>query len=137
MVDVGNRVYSNVEQYVHRTFPSVSCQNTVSATPDDFPAMSVRQIDMSEVAVDLDPGSFDHDFAVNSNVEIQVYSNTNITEARNIIAQACDAMRGMGYTRRYGAAEVRDGNYPNLFRMIARFSRIVSSLDEIPKFTNE
>ena len=135
MVDVSNRVFTNVETYVHQTFPSVDCQNVELLISPKFPAMSVRQIDMPEVALDLDPGSLDQEFAVNSNVEIQVFSINSITEARSIISLACDAMRGMGYTRRYGATEIRDTSRPNLFRMVARFSRIVSSLDEIPKFS--
>ena len=133
MIDVANRVYSNVEIYVHRTYPAVHCQNSATATSVTLPALYVKQLDMSETAIDLDPGDFEKDFAVDSNVEIQVYSNKSITEARNIINEACTAMRGMGYTRRYGAAEIQDGKVPNLYRMVARFRRIVGSLDELPK----
>lgn len=135
MVDVSNRVYSNVEIYVKRTFPAVYCQNSLTATPDGFPSVSVRQIDSPETAVDLDPGDLSQDFAVNSNVEIQVYSNKSITEAKAIINEACDAMRGMAYTRRYGPSEVQDLAYPNMYRMVARFSRIIRSVNEIPKYT--
>ena len=137
MVDVSNRVYSNVEKYVKTAYPSVHCQNSLTATPDSFPSMAVRQIDAAEVAVDMDGGDPTHDFAVNSSVEIQVYSAKSITEAKTIINQACDAMRGMAYSRRYGPSEVQDRAYPNMYRMVARFSRIISGLDEIPKFNSQ
>ncbi len=134
MIDVGNRIFSNVEKYVHRTYQNVNCQNSATATPPDFPALSVKQIDMAEVALDMDGGYEGQSFAVDSNVEIQVYSNKSITESRQIINQACDAMRLMSYARRYGPSEIPDRNSPNLYRMVARFARIINSLEDVPKF---
>lgn len=135
MIDVSNRVFSNVRYYVKQRYPKVNFQNATSVTPPDVPACSVIQIDNSEVALDLGGGDPDEDFSVDSNIEIQVYSNVSDSEAKNIMTAACNAMRGMAYARTYGITFIRDRNVPNAYRCVARFRRIVSSLDEIPKFT--
>ena len=69
--------------------------------------------------------------AVVSMIEIQSFSNKNITEAKTIINKACDGMRIMGYVRQYGPKRVQNAADTNIFRMVARFRRIVSSVDEI------
>lgn len=135
MVDVSNRVFTNVKIYVQRKYPKVNFQDTSSVTPPQVPACSVIQIDSPEVALDLGGGDPDEDFSVNSTVEIQVYSNKSASEAKDIITEACKAMRGMAYARTYGITPIRNQNAPNTHRYVARFRRIVSSLDEIPKFT--
>lgn len=75
--------------------------------------------------------------AVESVIEIQSFSRKNITEAKTVISKACDAMRIMGYARRYGPTEIKNANDTNIYRMTARFGRIVSSVDEIEKFETE
>ena len=134
MIDVFSRVFTNVRIHVGRLFPSVNTQNSRTATPPSLPAVSVLSIDAPEVALDLDLGTTEDDVAIRSNIEIQVYSNRSITESRQIITAACNAMRGMTYRRTFGPAEVVDNSNPNLYRMIARFSRIVSDLDDLPRF---
>ena len=135
MLDVSNRVFSNVETYVKDVHPEANFQNYDTASPPDLPAVSVVQIDNPEVAVDLGSGDPNEDFSVESNIEIQVYSNKSVSEAKKILTTACNAMRGMAYTRVYGIANVPTRNVPNQYRCVARFRRIVSSLDELPKFT--
>jgi len=135
MVDVSNRVFTNVMIYVQEQYPSVEFNNTLTASPQSLPAVSVRQIDSPEVALDLSLGDPDEDYAVESNVEIQAYSAKSTEEARNIIKAACDAMRGMSYQRTFGATEISLPNDPNQFRWIARFRRIIGGVDEIPKYT--
>ena len=72
--------------------------------------------------------------AVTSVIEIQSFSNENITEAKKVINLVCDGMRFMGYIRTYGPKEVKNISDKNIYRMVARFKRIVSSIDEIDKF---
>lgn len=136
MIDVSNRVFSNVKWYVQKQYPNAYFQNSATATPPEFPAVSVKQINGREVALDLGSGNFDDDYSVESSVEIQVYSNKNISESRKILMAACDAMRAMSYTRDYGIADIPNHQLPNLYRCVARFSRIVSEMDEVPKFTD-
>lgn len=135
MIDVSNRVYTNVKTYVQSLYQTTHFQNSQTATIPSFPSVSVKSIDNTEVGVELGEYELGDELAVESVMEIQVYSATGIDEARNIINAACDAMRGMSYTRTYGAAEIVDSSHPNLYRMVARFSRIVHGLSDIDRFS--
>lgn len=130
MIDVSNRVRSNVKTYISDICECVQNENR---TPTSFPAVSVKQIDNPDIAVDLENA----ENAVRSVIEIQAFSNKNLTEATKIIHKACDAMRIMGYERNYGPTEIKNASDTNIYRMIARFRRIVSSVDEIEKFVTE
>ncbi len=130
MIDVSNRVRSNVKIYITDLCECVQNENK---TPTTFPAVSVKQIDNPDIAVDLENA----ENAVRSVIEIQAFSNKNLTEATKIIHKACDAMRIMGYERNYGPTEVKNASDTNIYRMVARFRRIVSSVDEIEKFVTE
>lgn len=134
MVDVSNRVFTNVKTYVQSLYPEVHFQNAVTASAPTLPAVSVKQLDSREVALDLSLGVIGEDYAIDSNVEIQAYSAKSTSEAKKIITAACDAMRGMSYQRTYGPGEVPLPNEVNQFRWVARFQRIVGSIDEIPKY---
>ena len=128
MIDVSNRVLTNIKTHVFDV-----CQNVVndrSKSPASFPSLSVVQIDSPEIAIDLE----NSENAVQSTVEIQAFSNKNITEAKTVISKACDGMRIMGYVRNYGPMKVSNATDTNVYRMVARFRRIVSSVDEIEKF---
>lgn len=128
MIDVSNRVLTNIKTYVAETCKNVS--NYSSKSPPSFPAVSVVQIDNQDTYMDLE----NSENAVKSVIEIQCYSNKNITESRNIINQCCDAMRQMGYIRSYGPKPVDNASDTNIYRTVARFNRLVSSVNEIEKF---
>ncbi|RGD36211.1 hypothetical protein [Sellimonas intestinalis] len=128
MINVENRVLTNVKTYISDVCQTV--QNDSAKSPASFPAVSVDQIDNPDTAVDLENA----ENAVVSMIEIQSFSNKNITEAKTIINKACDGMRIMGYVRQYGPKRVQNAADTNIFRMVARFRRIVSSVYEIEKF---
>ncbi len=128
MIDVSNRVLTNIKTYVSDSCKNVS--NYSSKAPPSFPAASVVQIDNTDACMDLE----NSENAVKSVIEIQVYSNKNITESKNIINQCCDAMRTMGYIRVYGPKPIENASDTNIYRTVARFNRLVSSVDEIKKF---
>lgn len=134
MVDVINRVLTNVKIYVQSKYPKVYFQNADTASTPTLPAVSVKQIDGRETALDLSLGDTDEDYAIESTIEVQAYSNKSTSEARKIITAACDAMRGMSYRRTFGPAEIELPNEPNQYRWIARFERIIGSVDEIPRY---
>ena len=131
MIDVSNRVLNNIKTYVSDICSNV--QNSTSKTPPGFPALGVIQTDNPDVALDLE----NTENAVESVIEIQSYSNKSLNEAKTLINKACDGMRIMGYARRTGPMEVRNASDTNINRMVARFARIVSSVDEIKKFETE
>ena len=109
MIDVSNRVLSNIKSYVKDTCKNVS--NYSSKSPPSFPAVSVVQIDNQDACMDLE----NSENAVESVIEIQCYSNKNITEAKNIINQCCDAMRKMGYARAYGPKPIDNASDTNIY----------------------
>ena len=128
MINVENRVLTNVKTYISDVCQTV--QNDSAKSPASFPAVSVEQSDNPDTAVDLENA----ENAVVSMIEIQSFSNKNITEAKTIINKACGGMRIMGYVRQYGPKRVQNAADTNIYRMVARFRRIVSSVDEIEKF---
>ena len=87
MINVENRVLTNVKTYISDVCQTV--QNDSAKSPASFPAVSVEQIDNPDTAVDLE----NTENAVTSTIEIQTFSNRNITEAKTIINKACDGMR--------------------------------------------
>ena len=131
MIDVWNRVLSNI-----KSAETGTCNNVTSANSDSpplFPCIMVDQIDNPDVAEDLE----NSENAVESTIEIQAYSNKSLTESRKIINIACDAMRQMGYRRRMGPKQVTNAGNSKIFRMVARFSRVIGSGEEIAKFESE
>ena len=128
MIDVSNRVLSNIKTYVADSCKNVG--NYSSKSPPSFPALSVIQIDNADACMDLE----NSENTVKSVIEIQSYSNKNITESKNIINQCCDAMRTMGYVRTYGPKQIENASDTNIYRTVTRFNRLVSSVDEIKKF---
>lgn len=128
MIDVSNRVFSNIKSYVAEACKNVS--NYSSKSPPSFPAVSVVQMDNTEACMDLE----NSENAVKSVIEIQCYSNKNITESKNIINQCCDAMRKMGYIRTYGPKPIENASDTNIYRTVARFNRLVSTVNDIEKF---
>lgn len=128
MNDPSNRVFTNIKTYVKDVCKNVS--NHSSKTPAEFPALSVVQMDCRDMCNDLE----NNENAVESVIEIQCYSNKNITESKNIINKCCDAMRMMGYTRIYGPYPITNVVDTNIYRMVARFKRLVASVDDVAKF---
>ena len=64
MIDPINRVFTNVKSYVLSQYPNVTVKNSRTATPSEGPALCVIQIDMPEIGIGLDEGSFDDDVAI-------------------------------------------------------------------------
>lgn len=131
MIDVSNRVLTNIKIHVSDICETVQSDST--KTPATFPALSVEQIDNPDTALDLENG----ENAVKSTIELQAFSNKNITEAKTLINKACDGMRIMGYERSYGPRKITNVADTNIYRMVARFSRTVSSVEQIKKFETE
>ena len=128
MIDVANRVLTNIKTSIVDVCKTVSSNNT--NIPSTFPVALVDQIDSPDRAMDLE----NSENAVNSVIEIQTYSNKSLSEAKIIMSFCCDAMRLMGYVRLYGPRKVTNANDTNIFRMVARFNRIVSSVNDIQRF---
>lgn len=129
MIDALNRVITNITIAGGDTIKKVT--NTTSYLPAQFPAVAVEQLDNADAARDLE----NSENGVNSVIQIQSFSNKSLTEARNAINIACDAMRTMGYARTFGPEPILNMSDTKVFRLSARFRRFVGSIDDIPKFT--
>ena len=131
MIDVSNRVLTNVKYTL-----GSKCSNYVASendTPSKFPAMLINQYDNRDAAMDLE----NSENGVTSDIRIQSYSNKSLTEAKSLIADACDAMRTMGYRRTFGPKEIENVADRNVKRCEARFRRFVGDLYDIPRFQQE
>ena len=126
MIDYWNRIISNLA-----TAEGEGCNisSSVSDMPPRFPTLLVDQLDNSDFAVDLENSGA----AVRAHMELTAYSNKSLTEVRNIMSTAREAMRLMGFVCNYGPRQIPSTNV-NLFRVIARFSRVIGDGDDIPKF---
>ena len=131
MIDNWNRVLTNIKFAESGICPNITSTN--SDGPPELPALLVDQIDNPDVAEDLE----NSENAVESTIEIQAYSNKSLTETRKIINIACDAMRQMGYRRMMGPKQVTNAGNSKIFRMVARFTRVVGSGEEIKKFEDK
>lgn len=131
MIDNWNRVLTNIKFAESGICPNITSTN--SDGQPELPALLVDQIDNPDVAEDLE----NSENAVESTIEIQAYSNKSLTESRKIINIACDAMRQMGYRRRMGPKQVANAGNSKIFRMVARFARVIGSGEEIKKFENK
>lgn len=131
MIDNWNRVLTNLTTAEKGTCRYVTSTN--SDKPPGFPALYVNQTDNADVAEDLE----NSENAVQSVIELQSYSNKSLTEARKVMGIACDAMRKMGFRRRMGPNQMTNAAATNVFRMVARFDRIIGNGEEIEKFDTE
>lgn len=128
MIDNWNRVLTNIKIAESGVCSNITSTN--SDSPPSLPALLVDQIDNPDTAEDLE----NSENAVESTIEIQSYSNKSLNESRKIINIACDAMRQMGYRRRMGPKQVINAGDNKIFRMTARFSRVIGYGEEIEKF---
>ena len=127
MIDVWNRVMTNIST----SMSGVEIHSSETDIPATFPSLYVTQIDDRDHAMDLE----NSETGVTSEIRIQAFSSKSLSEARETIAVACDAMRVMGYRRTFGPREIENVQDRNVKRMEARFRRFIGRLDDIPKFT--
>jgi hypothetical protein len=128
VIDVWNRVMTNLTIALGDSVAKIS--STVSYAPAKFPTVAVEQIDNRDYAVDLE----NTENAVMSVIRILVFSNKNITEARNISGKICDVMRQMGYRRSFGPEPVLNASDTSIFRMEMRFRNVINGIDQIQRF---
>lgn len=129
MIDPWNRVMTNLMIAEEGVCPNIT--NSESDTPASFPTLYVGIINNADYAVDLE----NSENGVRSEIRIESFSNKSLSEARNVMAIACDAMREMGYRRTFGPRELENVHDRNVKRMEARFRRFISVIDDIPKFS--
>lgn len=128
MIDPWNRIMTNLQ--IAETGVCTNISNVESDSPSKFPALYVGIIDNSDDAEDLE----NSENGISSDIRIQTFSAKSLAEARKVMSIACDAMRVMGYRRRFGPREIENVHDRNVKRMEARFRRFIGDLSDIPKF---
>lgn len=126
-----NRVLTNVKIHISDSCTNVQADST--RTPVELPAASVVQLEAPERATCLE----NYENAIFSSVEVQAFSNKSLEESKQIMAECCDAMRLMGYSRYSGPFKVDNAQDKNVHRMVARFSRLIGYGEEIQRFDKE
>lgn len=105
---------------------SVSSLNMSSArngTPAKFPTLNVDSLGEPSTADDLEHKKQN---AIISTIELKAYTNTSLTDARNILDKAGDVMLSMGYSLIYGPEDISTGSINTI---VARFRRTVGAGD--------
>ena len=99
---------------------SVSTLNmtlTRNSTPAKFPTLNVDSLGEPSTADDMEHKTQN---AIISTIELKAYTNTSLTDARNILDKAGDVMLSMGYSLIYGPEDISTGS---IYTMVARFRR--------------
>lgn len=124
MIDIWNRVLTRLKEGSADLCTEYT--STESESPAKFPTVCVRQLNDADAAEDLE----NNENAVLSEIEIQTFSNKSLTESRKIISRQCDIMRGLGYIRFSGPLPVANTASKNIYRMTARFRRMIGAGEE-------
>ena len=124
MLDVFNRIFTTVKKAISEKCPNAG--TSTDGSPPAFPYTGFKQLENSSAADDLE----NNENAVTSTIEITVYSNKHLTEAKNIAALAADTMRELGY-RRTGPFTPGNAADTNIYRVIYRYSRVIGAGEEI------
>lgn len=129
MISPWNRIMTNL-----KIAESGVCSNITASesdAPSRFPSLLAAVIDNREDAMDLE----NSENGIVSFIRIQAFSNKSLSEARDVMDIACDAMRQMGYRRTFGPREIENVHDRNVKRVEARFRRFVGDVDyDIPLF---
>ena len=97
--------------------------STRNGTPAKFPTLNVDSLGEPSVDDDLEHKTQN---AIISTIELKAYTNTTLTDARNLMDKAGDVMLSMGYTLIYGPEDITTGSI-NI--MVARFRRLFGTGD--------
>ena len=102
---------------------TLNMTSTRNGTPAKFPTLNVDSLGEPSVGDDLEHTKQN---AIISTIELKAYTNTSLTDARNILDKAGDVMYQMGYDHVYGPEDISAGE---INVMVARFRRTFGTGD--------
>lgn len=129
MLSVRTLVNSRLSQRLRKdedapySVSTLNMTSTRNGTPAKFPTLNVDSLGEPSVGDDLEHKTQN---AIISTIELKAYTNTSLTDARNLMDKAGDVMLSMGYTLIYGPEDISTGNI-NI--MVARFRRLFGTGD--------
>ena len=102
---------------------TLNMSSTRNGTTAKFPTLNVDSLGEPSTADDLEHKTQN---AIISTIELKAYTNTSLTDARNILDKAGDVMLSMGYSLIYGPEDISAGS---INMMVARFRRTFGAGD--------
>ena len=99
MIDIENKVYTEVRNALKSFNSSVSVSGTYTDTPSQFPHVSVEETDSSSVASAI--STTDREYAANLTYTVNIYTNTKTAkaDAKALAAVINDTFSAMGFNR--------------------------------------
>ena len=129
MLSVRTKVNSILSQKLRKdkdapySVSTLNMTSTRNGTPAKFPTLNVDSLGEPSTADDLEHKTQN---AIISTIELKAYTNTSLTDARNLMDKAGDVMLAMGYTLIYGPEGISE---TSPYTVLARFRRTVGSGD--------
>lgn len=123
-----NQVYTLVKKAITEKYTSAFVTGSRINTSEVFPAISIVCIDSTPVSETIDLEESNR----RSTFEVNVYSNTSLTEAKNIMTVIRKAFTTCGYRCR--AFEPLDNEADtNIKRYVGSYTRVIGDSDTLNK----
>lgn len=99
MIDIENKVYTEVRNDVKAFNSNVSVSGTYTDTPSSFPHVSIEETDNASVASAI--STSDREYAANLTYTVNIYTNTRTAkaDAKALAAVVSDSFSSMGFNR--------------------------------------
>lgn len=127
MIDKSSVIYTKVKYAI--TSLCTSASTTFQDTPPTFPHLFFDQRDNPSTAEDMD----NNENAVVPMVEITTYTkgDTAFNDGKKIHNLSDSCMRSMGFKRTFGPQQIVNISDTTICRLIARYTRIIGSDDNL------
>ena len=119
MIDVENKVYTEVRTALKAFNPAIDIQGTYTSNPSTFPHVSIEETDNSGVASAA--SNTDPEYAANLTYTVNIYTNTQTakSDAKAIAAVVNDAFLDLGFLR--SMKQEMPNIDRTIYRLILRF----------------
>ena len=127
-----NGIYTAVEGAVNLTSRPVYCTSRREPVPESFPAFHLYELGHQDIRSSVTLKSTDE--AKTVQFEAQVFSNLTHgaqDEAFDIMEDAEAALKRLGFMETF-CSPIENAD-PSIFRIVARFERVIGSGDEMPQ----
>ena len=127
-----NEIYTYVADAVNTAARPVYCSTRLEPVNETFPALYLAETSKREIRQYTTLAFDDNVYEVTW--EAQVFSNDSsdgVEETHNIMQDVCSAFRDLKFILTF-CSEIPN-NDPSVYRMVARFSRVIGGANKIPQ----
>lgn len=118
---VWNMAQTTLKAKLQKKYPKLTVTNvSMNETPPGLPNLFINQIDAAQTGTDMEK---DRENAIISTIQLEVSSNTGLTEARNIMNDAGDILIKKHYSVISGPTQ----SNTSVYRMIMRLRRTIGN----------